>query len=226
MNILLEIDSNTLTSLKDAGEKLYFFRKSYSSSVSGVAVAYDIVVNYLSNNNFIIQPVSGAYLSSAKINPNKIITIGNSVSVSLGQTVTVTNSLLSVSPTAPDPDAVFFNNEDSDNWVMGLLAPLPSDNTTLGNFNALTTTNIALTGCQPTNTILLMWSSANYQLGAVIVDTLSPSLLINLDNSSGTSNITYSSSGWGCSGSEASDVPVNVPLSNYLFCPTVNKPFL
>lgn len=224
----LNIDSASLVTLKNAGAKLYLFRRSESSNLTGVPLIFDIIANYLENNVYTLYPEINAYISNSPISPNQKIRIGQQIPCQPGKTVNVSEyGTLNILSSAPSPEAVYFQNNTGNSWTAGVSATLFSDCSQFANFNALTLNNTQMPGIKPTNAIMLMWSSSTYSSGSSLAYALSNSILIDLDLAGGNGTVMYTSTGWSSQNSGIEYVPSGAPLGKILFCkPADNKPYL
>ncbi len=222
----LSLSNQTVTDLKNAGMKLYFFRQSATSTLSASPLVLDRQDNYLSNNPYNLDNSFQAYISTTPLKDNAQINPGSMIAASPGQTVIVDNvGTLSVQNSAPSKEAIYFSLSNG-SYTAGLMSPGPNSGQSAPFVGFNLVPNLG-SGLAPKNTILMGWSASSYSVGSLMAYAPSQCLLLNLDLCGTSPNCIYNSAtGWDCSLPGSSLVPAYTPLKSVLILsPGGNQPY-
>jgi len=212
----ISMDTNTLNKLKDGGYKLFGFKAVQVSVKGGVPLVWFSTDEYLTTTSVQWEESYEAYIST-QVSPSQGTTIiaSNTASIDLGNTMNVTKNGAVDVETTGQAGSISVVAELGKQWttginqlVQGKTQPLCAIPLFGGNLNIIT----------PRQKVLLMFATAPYSTGTVIVQSFSSGILVDFTGGFDNRQVTYEiNNGWGpTTQTWAKIIPVSTELTPLL----------
>ncbi len=180
MQVKINVDNDTMSTLRDEGYRLYGFKAVSSGIKSGKPTVWFSLEKFLRETKLIWEENYKAYISTQKnVAEGTIIQSEDNLAIKPGQTLHVDkNGKLDVD-TVGKPKAISIQNDGAEQYTCGILQKNPDT----GEYTTLCAFPLhgnMMDVIQPIEKVFLMFATNQKQTATVIEQSFASGLLINL----------------------------------------------